>query len=145
MDIRKVVKQDIETYLKSKGIDYFIGGSERFKWVTFSSDIDFFISINHIEVPIMLRHFPTVFRSHESKGNLYDNCGDVQYTVLGGLIHLNFFTSSAMSFNRLKIEHMAVEKILKENKQLNQVVRNLKIINVVSGKDIYRALKQLIK
>ena len=144
MDIRKVVKQDIEAYLKTMGLNYFIGGSERFHWTTLSSDIDFFISATHAAITVMLRHFPTVFRSHECKGDLYENCGDIQYTVLGGLVHLNFFTDSIMRFDRLRVEHMAVEKILKVNKQLNQVVRNLKTTNNVSGKEVYIALKQLV-
>jgi len=142
MDIRKVVKKEIEAYLKSMNLNYFVGGSERFGWATFSSDIDFFISVTNVDMTVMLRHFSNIIRSHECE--LYNNCGDVQYTVLGGLVHLNFFTSSIMRFDRLRLEHIAVEKILKGNSQLNQIVRNLKITNKVSGKDVYIALKQLV-
>ena len=143
MNLRKAVKEIIESYLKSNSLLYFIGGSERFGWTTIRSDIDFFINATQADILIMLKNFPVVIKRNENIG-LYENCGDLQYSVLGGLVHLNFFADSIQIFNLLKIEHVEVEKILQKNIELRQVVRTLKISNAVSGKDIYKALKVLV-
>lgn len=143
MKIREGIKESLEAYLKENNIHYFIGGSERFGWSNNESDIDIFVCCGVNELRDIFQEFPTRAIIAAPQPPYVDL--EKQYTLLGGFIHLNVFmgTGSNTRFNILKEQHEKIEKILNKNTELKRVISYLKCKNVHSGRDIYRALKQL--
>lgn len=143
MIIRRMIKEAMESYFMEESIDYFIGGSEMFGWANRESDIDFFISCCNDQLVDIFKEFPakTIMNNNVMSG--YDDNVSAQYSLLGGLIHLNVFINSLPSYELLKDEHKRVEKLL-NNYDLKKVLTILKCNTpYLRGRDIYNALKRL--
>lgn len=143
MTVRRMIKDAFESYLMENGIDYFIGGSERFGWTDRESDIDFFVSCCDGQLINMFQQFPSKTIMKNYIASTYDDNIDTQFSILGGLIHLNVFLNSFPSYKVLKAEHEKVEKTLNKNDDLNRVVTSLKRFTSIRGRDIYDCLKKL--
>ena len=138
IETKKSIMKVFINFLIYRDVPHFIGGSIRFGWETFLSDIDIFACMDCCGININeLRCFPCV----ENKLGAYTDGVDHQYSLLGGVIHLSVFeTKNMASFRRLEEEHKLVESFLKTKPNLLQMMKEIKYNGNVKGKVLYRAI-----
>jgi len=127
-DMRTTFMKEIQKELKNNGYDSFIGGSYRFGFERDTSDVDIFVnagfsSHNEDDNELLYRSelinqiFPYGM-CHLINNSIGYDSAFCQYQIWN-LVHINFYWE--IDYNRIKEEHILVEKYLNRHKILKQM------------------------
>ena len=124
----------------------FLGGSQRFKFNTFMSDIDLFYytskAENVIQNVLYRNNFSKIESYQEHVGISSTNTSMCWYhkTLNVHIILINDFSY----YQKLEKEHIEVSKYLDKNPEVLEFIKELKSRSPIKGKFIYKSLLKMI-
>jgi len=137
------IREIVEDEMTREELSFFLGGSRRFGWYRRNSDLDYFILIKpswNIEqfINIFIKYQIPPFFLPNYTMNISE-----QYSIFGGLIHLNFM-HRIKDWKELRIEHEEIERFLQKNIKRKGEIKKLIEEGVISGRYAYQILRAFI-
>jgi hypothetical protein len=134
--MKKDISSVVLIQLSKRNIPFFIGGSVRFGYDNWSSDLDIFCLSDEESIELLLSG---ISYTREYPDGSYPG-GINQFSVLGGMIHLNAYPKEREdSFLKLQTQHNTVEDFLNSNSAIKSFLPALRAVGV-KGKTLFIAL-----
>lgn len=130
----------VTNFLENNRIQYFIGGSKRFKYDNKDSDYDIFINYDH-NTNIINHLLDFGFIEIQNYNYKFQN----HFRLIIAKNHIDLLLIDSNTFYTLEQEHNYVENYLKENINLKRFIKLLKYFNQhITGAEIYKLLLFMI-
>ena len=134
--VSKLLMEKLSLFQTQEKIrDFFLGGSTRFGWATHTSDVDVFVLAD-----LRLSHIKELDLSPTPSRIAYQLGWPHYQTFING-IKIDFLvTFDEETFHALRIEHMAIERLLASNPGFLVLIKG----NKMRGPKLYRTLASIV-
>ena len=135
--IFKGVLQGVSNWLEVNNIEFFLGGSRRFGYETYESDLDIFV----LQVGEEEKKDFRIEMKDSGFGHL--NSADYPYETFSfkGIIHI-IMVDDADEFRRISRQHNEVEDMVSRNEKVKNLIKLVK--SKARGREIYEMLIKLV-